>query len=111
MRAAGSVHAVDAETALQNAWAVYGRRPTAVALWVVPRHLVVTKSRQELEGLSASATDSPAATSAREQKYCVFFQSGARITYDEATPVEAASAEQALLRAAGQRQRSRPARP
>ena len=37
VRAAGSVHAVDAETALQNAWAVYGRRPTAVALWVVPR--------------------------------------------------------------------------
>jgi phenylacetate-CoA oxygenase PaaH subunit len=50
MRAAGSVHAADAEMALQNAWAVYGRRPTAVALWVVPRSLVLMRSREELSG-------------------------------------------------------------
>ena len=31
LRAGGSVHAVDAETALENAWAVYGRPPTRVS--------------------------------------------------------------------------------
>jgi len=33
---AGSVHAVDAETALQNARDVYARRGAATSLWVVP---------------------------------------------------------------------------
>ena len=33
---AGSVHATDAEMALQNARDVYARRGTAISLWVVP---------------------------------------------------------------------------
>jgi len=33
---AGSVHAVDAETALQNARDVYTRRVEGVSIWVVP---------------------------------------------------------------------------
>jgi ring-1,2-phenylacetyl-CoA epoxidase subunit PaaB len=33
---AGSVHAVDAEQALQNARDVYARRNEAVSIWVVP---------------------------------------------------------------------------
>jgi len=40
---AGSVHAADAEMALQNARDVYARRGTAVSLWVVPsRHITAT---------------------------------------------------------------------
>jgi ring-1,2-phenylacetyl-CoA epoxidase subunit PaaB len=118
VRAAGSVHAVDAETALQNAWAVYGRRPTAVALWVVPRCLVLTRSRQapapnrtvshsdgrrapasqneqcgQREG-SASLSDNGSA-----QTYCVFRRSGAKINYEEEASIVATSAEQAMARA------------
>ncbi len=58
VRAAGSVHAVDAETALQNAWAVYGRRPTAVALWVVPRSLVGDQEQGRLWERRADARGS-----------------------------------------------------
>jgi ring-1,2-phenylacetyl-CoA epoxidase subunit PaaB len=109
MRAAGSVHAVDAEMALQNAWAVYGRRPTAVALWAVPRELVLMKSRDELSD-SGYATLSHSdgrgqgegSSSRSEQTYCVFRRSPAKITYDEATPVVAATADEALALAVEQ---------
>ena len=37
---AGSVHATDAEMALQNARDVYARRGTAISLWVVPSKYV-----------------------------------------------------------------------
>jgi ring-1,2-phenylacetyl-CoA epoxidase subunit PaaB len=95
MRAGGSVHAVDAETALQNAWAVYGRRPTAVGLWVVPRHLVLMKTREELERFAPPL----AAPINREQDYCAFRRSGSKLVYEEAAPVRAASLEQAMARA------------
>jgi ring-1,2-phenylacetyl-CoA epoxidase subunit PaaB len=103
MRASGSVHAVDAEMALQNAWAVFGRRPTAVALWVVPRRLVLTRSREELSGggletLSHSDGRGQGEGSS-EQTYCVFRRSAAKIAYEEATPVVAASPERAMARA------------
>jgi ring-1,2-phenylacetyl-CoA epoxidase subunit PaaB len=98
MRAGGSVHAVDAETALQNAWAVYGRRPTAVGLWVVPRHLVLTKTREELNGFSLSLT----APANGEQDYCVFRRFGSKLVYEEAAPVRAANAQQAMIHAFGQ---------
>jgi ring-1,2-phenylacetyl-CoA epoxidase subunit PaaB len=98
MRAAGSVHAVDAEMALQNAWAVYGRRPTAVGLWVVPRRLVLMKTREEFSTFSPTRDD----RADPEQTYCVFRRSGSKIVYEEAAPVVAASAEQALSRAVEQ---------
>lgn len=41
---AGSVHAVDAEQALQNARDVYARRGEAVNLWVVPTQAIVASS-------------------------------------------------------------------
>jgi ring-1,2-phenylacetyl-CoA epoxidase subunit PaaB len=98
MRAGGSVHAVDAEMALQNAWAVYGRRPTAVGLWVVPRQLVLMKTREELRGdETISHPDGR-----KQETYCVFRRSAGKITYEEATPVVAASAEQAMIRAVEQ---------
>ncbi len=47
--AVGSVHAPDAELALQNARDVFVRRPSAVSLWVVPAAAILMVSRQELE--------------------------------------------------------------
>lgn len=41
---AGSVHAVDAEHALQNARDVYARRGRVVSLWVVPSEHIVASS-------------------------------------------------------------------
>lgn len=43
---AGSLHAVDAEHALQNARDVYSRRSEAVSIWVVPS-LAITASTPE----------------------------------------------------------------
>src|SRR5690242_16436550 len=37
---AGSVHAPDAETALQNARDVYGRRGNVVSMWVIPSNMI-----------------------------------------------------------------------
>jgi len=92
LRAGGSVHAVDAEMALENAWAVYGRRPTGVSLCVVPRAEIVSKTREEFG--TASSTSQAAANG--EQTYSVFRRTGAKLTYEEAKPVVAGSAEQAL---------------
>jgi ring-1,2-phenylacetyl-CoA epoxidase subunit PaaB len=88
MRAAGSVHAADAEMALQNAWAVYGRRPTAVALWVVPRCRVLMTTREEFSSCSPAVDDAAAANA--PQTYCVF------------PVVVAASAQRALAQAVAQ---------
>jgi ring-1,2-phenylacetyl-CoA epoxidase subunit PaaB len=45
----GSVHAVDAESALQNGRDVYSRRGNVVSMWVVPSALI-TASRPEDRG-------------------------------------------------------------
>ena len=45
----GSVHAVDAESALQNGRDVYARRGNIVSMWVVPSALI-TASRPEDRG-------------------------------------------------------------
>jgi ring-1,2-phenylacetyl-CoA epoxidase subunit PaaB len=41
---AGSVHAADAEQAMQNARDVYARRGEAISLWVVPASAIVASS-------------------------------------------------------------------
>ncbi len=41
---AGSVHAADAEQALQNARDVYARRGEAISLWVVPSDAIVAST-------------------------------------------------------------------
>ena len=46
--AVGSVHAPDAELALQNARDVFVRRPSAVSLWVVPAESIFMMTRDEL---------------------------------------------------------------
>lgn len=46
---AGSVHAADAEMALQNARDVYGRRGQVVSMWIVPSS-VITATPSEFAG-------------------------------------------------------------
>lgn len=41
---AGSVHAADAEQAMQNARDVYARRGEAISLWVVPADAIVAST-------------------------------------------------------------------
>ena len=45
----GSVHAPDAEIALQNARDVFVRRPQTVSLWVVPAEQILARTQEELE--------------------------------------------------------------
>ena len=44
---AGSVHAPDAELALQNARDVYARRPPVVSIWVVPAEAITASAAAE----------------------------------------------------------------
>ena len=44
----GSVHAVDAEQALQNARDVYARRGEAVNLWVVPSDQITASTPEDM---------------------------------------------------------------
>ncbi|MFW6184573.1 MAG: phenylacetic acid degradation protein, partial [Chloroflexota bacterium] len=45
----GSVHAPDAELALQNARDVFVRRPQTHRLWVAPARVILMKTAEELE--------------------------------------------------------------
>ena len=63
---AGSVHAADAENALQNARDVYARRGEAVNLWVVPSAAIVASAPGSTEKKTPSSrrrSSSPAARS------------------------------------------------
>ncbi|HEX5972530.1 MAG TPA: hypothetical protein VFY85_11425, partial [Gemmatimonadaceae bacterium] len=44
---AGSLHAVDAEQALQNARDVYARRGGVISLWVIPSGAITASSPSE----------------------------------------------------------------
>lgn len=93
----GSVHAVDAEMAMQNARDVFARRPQTVNLWVVPADQILAKTAQEIEKEShwmEGADPGPDAES-----YYVFQKSGQRrgmVFVVHVGEVEANSAEQAL---------------
>ena len=43
----GSVHAADAESALQNARDVYARRGEAIGIWVVPSNAIVASKPED----------------------------------------------------------------
>jgi ring-1,2-phenylacetyl-CoA epoxidase subunit PaaB len=45
---AGSVHAVDAESALQNARDVYARRGEVVSMWVVPSNVITASTPEDV---------------------------------------------------------------
>ncbi len=44
---AGSLHAADAETALQNARDVYTRRSEGISIWVVPSTEIVSSAAED----------------------------------------------------------------
>ncbi len=50
-RHAGSVHAPDAEMALQNARDVYTRRGEGLSIWVVPSNAIVASDPQDKDAL------------------------------------------------------------
>lgn len=54
---AGSVHAPDAELALQNARDVYARRGKAVSLWVIPTEQIVASTPSDRGPFFDPATD------------------------------------------------------
>ncbi|UCG23857.1 MAG: phenylacetic acid degradation protein [Chloroflexota bacterium] len=94
---AGSVHAPDAEMALQNARDLFVRRPQCLSLWVVPAETILARSRQELD------IGGPAGTAEGElETYYVFRKTSQRNTMTyvaHSGQVEAASAEEALANA------------
>ncbi|HTK40026.1 MAG TPA: 1,2-phenylacetyl-CoA epoxidase subunit PaaB [Gemmatimonadales bacterium] len=56
---AGSVHAPDAELALQNARDVYARRGEVVSIWVVPSSAIIASSPGEAGPFFDPADDKP----------------------------------------------------
>lgn len=56
---AGSVHAADAEMALQNARDVYTRRREGVSLWVVPAAAITASSPEDAGPFFDPADDKP----------------------------------------------------
>lgn len=106
--AVGSVHAPDAELALQNARDVFVRRPSAVSLWVVPANTILMVTREELEsgpewleaeeGVSAVRPLRPRSV----QAFHIFTKTNQRrsMTYvQHAGTLEAATAKEALNKA------------
>jgi ring-1,2-phenylacetyl-CoA epoxidase subunit PaaB len=56
---AGSVHAVDAEHALQNARDVYARRGKVVSIWVVPSEQIIASAPGDAGPLFDPGNDKP----------------------------------------------------
>ena len=56
---AGSVHAADAEMALQNARDVYARRGEAVNLWVVPSSAITASTPDDMGPFFDPGNDKP----------------------------------------------------
>ena len=54
---AGSLHAADAEMAIQNARDVYTRRQEGVSIWVVPAEAISASSPDEKDVLFDPAND------------------------------------------------------
>ena len=54
---AGSLHAADAEMAIQNARDVYTRRQEGVSIWVVPAEAITASSPGEKDSMFDPAND------------------------------------------------------
>lgn len=89
----GSVHATDAEMAVQNARDVFARRPECVSLWVVPATEIHSITADELErmGLPESKSRRGAA-----KTYQVFLKETQIGSHSHAGSVQAASPADAL---------------
>jgi ring-1,2-phenylacetyl-CoA epoxidase subunit PaaB len=99
-RNVGSVHAPDAELALMNARDVFARRPSCVALWVVPDGTIVRRSADELAREKGRRGEGEKENSIQ---YAVFSKQSQRqaMTYvDYVGEVAARSPVEALHRAA-----------
>ena len=94
----GSVHATDAEMALQNARDVFVRRPECVSLWVVPAAEIHSITTDELErtGLPESKSENGAA-----EIYQVFLKKSHSSSHGHVGSVKAASPADALAAAVG----------
>ena len=98
-RNVGSVHAPDAELALMNARDVFARRPSCMALWVVPDAAITRRMAGELAGEQGSRGTEEIVNS---KQYAVFSKQSQRqaMTYvDYIGEVAAGSPEEALQRA------------
>lgn len=56
---AGSVHAPDAEMALENARDVYARRNEGISLWVVPSDQITASTPEDMGPFFDPANDKP----------------------------------------------------
>lgn len=54
---AGSVHATDAEMALQNARDVYSRRNEAISIWVIPSAEIIASTPEDVGPFFDPAND------------------------------------------------------
>lgn len=95
----GSVHATDAEMALQNARDVFVRRPECVSLWVVPTSAIHSITAEELEriGLPDSLGENGAA-----ETYQVFLKESQVGSHGHVGSVKATSPADALAAAVGE---------
>lgn len=91
----GSVHAVDAEMALQNGRDVYARRVPCFALWAVPADSIFMRTQQQL---AAAPLTAPVTESARET-YLICVKRKPADNPTLAGQVDAASPEDALIQA------------
>ncbi len=94
----GSVHAIDAEMALQNARDVFVRRPECVSLWVVSAAEIHSITADELErtGLPESKSENGAT-----EIYQVFLKEAQIGSHGHVGSVRAASPADALAAAVG----------
>ena len=94
----GSVHATDAEMALQNARDVFVRRPECVSLWVVPAAEIHSITADELERIGLpEPTDEDGA----KETYQVFLKELQIGSHEHVGSVQAASPRNALAAAVG----------
>lgn len=91
----GSVHAADAEMALQNGRDVYARRLPCFALWAVPTDSIFMRTQQQLfvAPITVPITDAP------REPYMVCVKRKPADNPTLAAQVDAASPEEALMQA------------
>ncbi len=94
----GSVHATDAEMALQNARDVFARRPDCVSLWVVPAADIHSITADELERMGLPEQKNPDGEPGTYQVFLKEIQVG---SLAHVGSVQAASPAEALTAALG----------
>lgn len=112
---AGSVHAPDAELALQNARDVFVRRPECSSLWVVRADFISSMTKEQFEGgglleltdgsekpepRRLSSQSGPTGQTEELQPYLVFQKRNHSGSHEHTGEVEARSAAEALNLAA-----------